>query len=204
MRPGDFCLLLMKAKNPKDGRIYYFVDKCLPFGSSISCAIFQDFSNAIAYLMFWKTQKSNINYLDDYLFVAYCRAICNAQVNTFMDLCEEISFPVAIEKTEWASNIIIFLGLLIDLINQVVCIPVSKVDRARQLIGEVLGSKKHKATVLQIQRLAGFLNFLCKVVIPGRTFTARLYSLTSGKLKPYHHVRVPLDVRQDLEMWKYS
>ena len=30
----------------------------------------------------------------------------------------------------------------------------------------------------------------------------RLYALTSGYLKPYHHVRVPIDVRQDLMMWR--
>ena len=40
--------LIMMAKSPKDGLSYYFVDKCLPFGASISCAIFQAFSNVVA------------------------------------------------------------------------------------------------------------------------------------------------------------
>ena len=105
------------------------------------------------------------------------------------------------DKTQWADHQIVFLGLLIDLIRQVVCIPIQKVEKAKILIEIVLGHKKKKATVLQIQRLAGYLNFLCKCVVPGRTFTMRLYSLTSGKLKPYHHIRIPCDVRQDLEMW---
>ena len=30
--------LVMKAQNPIDNKWYYFVDKCMPFGASISCA----------------------------------------------------------------------------------------------------------------------------------------------------------------------
>ena len=45
--------LIMKARNPEDAekKWKYFVDKCLPFGASISCAIFQAFSDAIAFIM---------------------------------------------------------------------------------------------------------------------------------------------------------
>ena len=35
--------LIMKAESPYDGKTYFFVDKCLPFGAVISCAIFQSF-----------------------------------------------------------------------------------------------------------------------------------------------------------------
>ena len=55
--------LVMMAESPIDGKIYYFVDKCLPFGASISCAHFQAFSDAIAYLMLKRTNKEAINYL---------------------------------------------------------------------------------------------------------------------------------------------
>ena len=33
MKVRDFMLLLMKAEHPETGVTYYFVDKCLPFGS---------------------------------------------------------------------------------------------------------------------------------------------------------------------------
>ena len=35
--------LVLKAEHPRTGAMCYFVDKCLPFGASISCAIFQAF-----------------------------------------------------------------------------------------------------------------------------------------------------------------
>ena len=202
IKASDFMLLVMKAKDPKTGKTFYFVDKCLPFGSSISCAIFQEFSNAVAHLVVFRVKKPNINYLDDYLFVAMTKQMCNEQIEVFIEICSQIKFPVALDKTEWAVQIIVFLGLLIDNINQVICIPVEKLEKAKVLINEILGNKKRKATILQIQRLAGFLNFLCKCIVPGRAFTTCLYALTAGKLKPYHHVKIPSDVIQDLLMWK--
>ena len=39
LRVSDFCLLLMKAESPLDGRTYFFIEKALSFGSSISCAV---------------------------------------------------------------------------------------------------------------------------------------------------------------------
>ena len=51
--PSQRWLLVMKARDPKTHKWYYFVDKCLPFGSSISCAHFQRFSNALRVIVEW-------------------------------------------------------------------------------------------------------------------------------------------------------
>ena len=51
MKKSHWRFLVMKAQSPLDEKIYYFIDKCLPFGSSISCAHFQAFSNAIAHIV---------------------------------------------------------------------------------------------------------------------------------------------------------
>ena len=50
MKPSQRCWLIMMTKHPETGQILYFVDKCLPFGASISCAHFQAFSDVIAYI----------------------------------------------------------------------------------------------------------------------------------------------------------
>ena len=50
LSPKCFPLLAMKAQHPVNKKWYYFVDKCLPFGASISCAIFQSFSNALVHI----------------------------------------------------------------------------------------------------------------------------------------------------------
>ena len=196
-------LLLMKAQHPTTGVIYYFYDKCLPFGSSISCSIFQSFSDSVAHIVTYITHEPLINYLDDYLFVAYIRNECNEQVQVFLNVCKDIQFPVSLEKTHWGAQVIIFLGLLLDTIEQEIGIPMEKIRKARNLIEYFLNKKNHKATVLQTQQLCGVLNFICKAVVPGRAFLTRLYSLAPSNLKPHHHVTIKAESRFDLLIWKH-
>ena len=204
LKVQDFSLLILKAEHPLTGKTYFFIKKCLPFGSSISCAHFQSISNAIAHIVKVKTGKTNVNYLDDYLFASLWKSSCDMQIRTFLQVCKEICFPVAMEKTVLSTSIIVFLGLLINTGAQVVCIPLEKVKRALDMIEFFVNRNNKKATVLKIQKLCGFLNFLCRAVVPGRTFTARLYSLIAKKtgLKQHHHVRITDEARKDLMVWK--
>ena len=200
LKPGCFKWLLMKARNPKDGKFYWFVDKCLPFGSAVSCAVFQAFSDAVAHLVKFRTRKELVNYLDDFLFIALLKALCNGQVDIFLQICSEINFPVSLEKTIMATTCLTFLGLLLDTISQQISLPIEKVLKAKECVTKVLVRKK--VTVKELQQLCGFLNFLCRAIVPGRAFTRRLYSYTKGlKLKPHHHVLVKAEMRLDLRIW---
>ena len=202
IRKKDWKYLVMKAISPIDGKTYYFVDKCLPFGASISCSHFQRFSNAVKHLVQWKTKKDLVNYLDDFLFAALMKFLCNNQIKAFLDICALIKFPVSLEKTFWASTCMTFLGMLIDTANQCVAIPIEKIEKAKYLIQEILQKKSKKVTLAQLQKICGFLNFLGKCVIPGRAFTRRLYAYTSNdKLKPHHHININSEMRGDLTMW---
>ena len=202
----EYMLLVMKAKHPVNGKWYFFVDKCLPFGSSISCAIFQAFSDAIAFLVTHRINKPVVNYLDDYFFAALRKMICDWQVNQFLDICKRINFPVSLEKTFWGTTILTFLGLLLNTETQTVSIPYDKVQKALNLMDFYLDRKNKKTTVQKAQELCGLLNFLCKCVVPGRAFVTRLYSMTGTgskdkKLKPHHHVRITEEHRLDIQVW---
>ena len=195
--------LVLKATHPVTLKTWYFFDKCLPFGSSISPKIFQDISDSIAHIVKFKTQNRTLNYLDDYFFVALLKAWCNGQVEQFLQICEEINFLVSLEKTYLGTTMLVVLGLLIDTVRQVVCIPKEKVDKALFWINMLLNRKDRKATVLEIQKLCGTLNFLCKCVIPGRAFLHRFYALISNpNLLQHHHVRLTIKNREDLKIWK--
>ena len=200
INPEDFCLLVMKAESPFDGKTYYFVDLCFPFGASISCSHFQGVSNAVAHLVKFRTKKDLVNYLDDYFFVTMIKLICNNQVDTFLAVCHEICFPVSLEKTFWDFTTMTFLGFLLDTVKQLILIPVEKLDRAINQIDTLLSKKK--VTVHHIQKLCGFLNFLGRCIIPGRTFTRRLCAYIAGYLKPHHHVKVNQEMKMDLQIWR--
>ena len=167
--------LVMKAKNPADGKFYYFVDKCMPF-------------DIISHIMEFKMKRENINYSDDFFFTALRKLICDNQVKCVMDICNAINFPVSKEKTFWGSTQITFLGLLIDTVRQMVFTPIEKVHKAKELIEHLLHKKNNKTKLKSLQKLTGFLNFLGKSIVPGRTFTRRLYAYTKGVLKPHHHI----------------
>ena len=199
--PDDWPLLVMKAENPKDGKIYYFVDKCLPFGHSISCALFQKMSDAMEWITRHRTGKESINYLDDFFFAAVKKFLCDLQVETFLHVCEEINFPYSQEKTQWSCTQLVFLGLLINTVLRLICVPTEKIEKAKDLILILLQRKKSKAKLIEIQRLAGYLNFLCKAVLPGRPFVRRLYFMCSGLTHPHHHTKLNHGAKEDLRMW---
>ena len=175
--PGHRKYLIMKAENPKiPGRFFYFSDKSLPFGSSISCSHFTRFSNALLHIVMKTTSKTYqmSNYLDDFLFLSDSEEECNQLVRTFLSICEEISFPVSMEKTEWASKRLVFLGILLDGERHVLSIPIDKVERTITMLKWI--TDKKKATVKELERLSGLLNFLNKAIVPGRIFTRRMYA----------------------------
>ena len=193
--------LCMKARSPLDSKWYYFFDKCLPFGSGISCKHFQDFSDCVAYLVQWRAKlgKKVTNYLDDYLFCAPLKLACDLQCKTFLEICGEINFPISMDKTFWSSTRMVFLGFMIDTVNQIVCIPLEKISKGVNMITYLLG--KRSMTVLQLQQLCGYLNFLSRCIVPGRTFTRRLYSYIDPKLKSHHHIRISEEIKLDLNVW---
>ena len=166
----DWNLLILKAEHPITGKVYYFVDKYLPFGASISCALFQKFSDAVAFLVTFRTKQHLINYLDDFLFAALLRSWCNQQIQIFIDICSEIKFPVSLEKTFWGTTRLVFLGLLLDTVEQLVMIPIEKIKHAVDLIDKILNTKRGKVTLKQLQKICGFLNFLGRAMVPGRAF----------------------------------
>ena len=194
--------LIMKAKSPIDGKIYYFVDKCLPFGASISCTHFQGFSDAVAHIVKFKTKQDLVNYLDDFLFAQLLKLLCNQQMQAFLDVCSRINFPVSMEKTFWAATRMIFLGFLIDTVNEMVSLPKEKIEKGLDLIQAALDRPSKKLTLKELQKICGFLNFLGRCIIPGRAFTRRLYANTTGVTKPHHHIRISTEMRMDLQMWQ--
>ena len=219
MNLESFKWLIFKAKDPSDGRFKYFVDKCLPFRARISCSHYQRFSSSIRHILKNRIQniKSHIddgfggktkeeidNYLDDFLFLAITKLLCNQMIEQFLLLCQEINLPVAEEKTQWADTIIIFLGILLDGSKLILSIPLEKQQKALRLLNELTG--KRKITVKQLQVLCGYLNFLSKAIFSGRTFTRRIYakySSMSNKLKQHHHITIDSELRFDCEIWRF-
>ena len=123
-------------------------------------------------------------------------------VNTFMQICSPINFPINKEKTCWPTTKLVFLGLLLDTVNQLILLPQEKVMAGRRLLVRFLNKKK--ITLRELQQLCGFLNFLGHAIVPGRAFIRRLYVLTSAKaekLQPHHHLKILQEMKLDMYVW---
>ena len=213
VRVSDRCFLIMKACHPISGKTVYLVEKCVPFSASISCSHFQRFSNSLHHIITTVMGKkfSTVNYLDDYLFIEVSKQKCNQLVRKFLEICKRIKFPVSMEKTEWASTKITFLGILLDGDRNLLVVPEDKRLFCYNLLNSVMS--KRTVTIKQLEILAGHLNFLGKAIFPARAFTRRMYSKFSGlidyrnndktvkKLKRFHHITVDAEFKLDCGIW---
>ena len=137
-RKSAFCILplnkscwkwvVMKATHPRSGVVMYFVKKCLPFRSSVSCAHFQCLSDALKYLAEYRVDCKDFltNYLDDFLFLARLMSQCNHLMNTFLSLCAKVGFLISVEKMVWTILQIVFLGILLNGNTFTLSIPLEK------------------------------------------------------------------------------
>ena len=203
--------LVLKMRHPDTNIWYYFMDRCMPFGASISCAQFQKFSDGLKHIAHWRiTMRLHINpsitnYLDDFLFAAITRWICNQMVLIFLQICKEINCPMSPEKTEWATQLIVFLGILLNGKLMVMSVPEEKRNKAINLLNEAIQRKKLK--ICEIQKLTGTLNFLNRAITTGRAFTRGMYTKlkirdnSGALLKQHHHVNLKQDFIQDCRVW---
>ena len=189
LQPGSFPWLVFKAENPDTSETLYFVDKCLPFGASISCSHCQHFCNVLKHILEYRINKNSAkffnahlkeliefitNYLDDFLFIAFSVNKCNKMVAEFTKLCNELGVPIAHDKMELGAIQTTFLGMLLDGDRFLIMIPVEKQMHALDMLNKILDSKK--ATLKEVEKLAGYLNFLNCAIVSGRVFTCRMYA----------------------------
>lgn len=180
----------------------YYFDKCLQMGCSSSCQIFEEFSKAIEWIAQKKLNVENMTHmLDDFFMVNSTKTQCSKDLSRFLAMCKDVNIPIAQEKTCGPATVMSFVGYEIDSIKSEVRLPQEKVEKCKQAISDILPKKKIQ--LKELQSVIGMLNFACGVVIPGRAFLRRLIDLTIGVKKPFHHIRVTAEAKEDLQVWQH-
>ncbi|XP_067676250.1 uncharacterized protein [Haliotis asinina] len=124
VNPGDFELLSIHFQGQ-----YYF-DKCLPFGCSISCSVFEKFSPFLQWHMLRQLPYRQLkHYLDDFLTVGrHGSGECEQNLGTCLTALSDLGVPIAHEKTVAPATCLILHNLEIDTANMKVRIPPGKVS----------------------------------------------------------------------------
>ena len=94
---------------------------------------------------------------------------------------------------------LMFLGIVIDMLNMQLRLPHAKLLELRALIRSWLGRKA--CSRRELQSLTGKLQHICKVVKPGRSFLRRMLELLRGIGKAHHQVCLNYSFRSNLVWW---
>lgn len=111
-----------------------------------------------------------------------------------------LNIPISASKTEGPSQIIQFMGIILDSGKMEARLPEDKVERIKSALSNF--QSRRSTTLQELQSLIGTLNFACKVIAPGRPFLQRIIHLTRGVKKPHHHIKLTTGFYKDIEMWK--
>ena len=178
----------------------FFVDTRLPFGSRSSPYIFNQFAEALAWILIYICGIQNvIHYLDDFLLCGSDLEACKDNVASMQTLFTELGVPLAPEKTFGPSTTITYLGIEIDSVEQVIRLPDNKLSELIILLR--WWSQRRKCTKRELLSLIGSLSFACKVVKPGRIFLRRLIDLSTTVDRLHHHICLNSEARLDIAWW---
>lgn len=176
----------------------YMIDTRLPFGARLSPSHFHRLSQAVK-RMLEKRQIKVVVYLDDIYITAPTFLECKHQLNTVITLLRELGFSIAWQKIAGPSQTITFLGIEIDSKRMQIRLPYEKVVAYKILLQEFLD--RPRASLRQLQRLAGILAFTSNVVSSGRPYQQRILDLLRSVRRPHHKVRLGADVKDDIQWW---
>lgn len=180
----------------------YFVDTCLPMGLASSCLIFSIISDAINWMATKRCEARIFSYLDDFLVVCSTKESTASSLDTLLELCQDIGFPVSEHKTEYPAKRMVFLGLGIDCDTQSFFVPEEKRLKLIQQIDVFLSARKR--LVRDFQKLLGKLNFVSVTLIPGKSLMHSMFVQLRGVLSSegWKSRRVTKNIAKDLGIWR--
>ena len=194
IHPDDWDLLGMQWQGN------FYMDTCLPFGLRSAPFLFNQFAEALHWILHTNHHVDAVHYLDDFLIVGSPGADqCASSVQETLRVCERLGIPVAMDKLEGPATCISFLGIMLDSEAQTLSLPQDKLEDILHRVHSWLG--RRSATKRELLSLIGRLSFASKVVPAGRLFLRRLIDLSTTVERLHHHIRLGPEAKADLAWW---
>ena len=179
----------------------YYVDLVLPFGLRSSGAIFNEFACLVRWIIIHHYNITEIvNYSDDF-FAVLSRdpVLALSQLGQIIKAFNDMKIPLADEKIEGPTTMLIYLGIMINSLNMTIEVPEEKVIEAIDNLQK--WKNRRTCTKRQLKSLIGKLGSICKVVRPGRMFSRRLIDLSTTVELMHHHITLNTEARADIKWW---
>ena len=175
----------------------YYVDLYLLFGLRSSPFLFNQISEALQWILKHNYGLGHVlHILDDFFIAESSKLACLENFSTLPFL----RVPIVAAKTPGPSQVLEFMGIVLDSTRMEARLPEDKLARISKLLDSF--SAHRAARLVDLQSLIGTLQFACKVVVPGRTFLQRMTNLTRGVPSCFYHIRLNKQFQWDITMWK--
>ena len=143
----------------------YFAERYLPYGLRTAPYVFNLFAEVFHWILADKMKSQEmqgevIHYLDDFLIVLPANGNMNRYSRLFTKSCEEVGLTVKEAKSE-EGLVASFGGVELDTAKMIIRLPTRKLAKAKKLVAAAVNSDA--LTLLELQTLTGFLNFICIV-----------------------------------------
>ena len=199
IHPSNYTATGLKWWFHGDSSPTYFYDARLPFGAKSSPEIFHRLTQAVRRMMAHRGFHDIIVYLDDFLVIAPTKEECESAYQVLLQLLQDLGFTISLKKLVPPTQCLTFLGVQLDTVTGEMALPLKKLMEFQSIIQEF--QFKRRATKQQLQRLAGKLNWACRVVFGGRTFLRRVIDQVNSLTNPRAKCQLGKDFHLDISWW---
>lgn len=198
--PDDAPLLGFHGQNK------YYTEQFLPFGLRTAPYLFNLFAETFHWILASDLQKNNlpavvVHYLDDFLIIHPGEENPETYSERFHHLAGRVGLSIKASKSE-QGTLVSFAGLELDTEQMVLRLPGSKLAKARTIVKTA--TEADSLTLLELQKITGYLNFVVMVTPLGRAFLRRLYNMQlffPPRSRHHYQRRISREAHKDLNWW---
>lgn len=162
-----------------DERLYQFTR--MPFGLSVAPRICTQLLSVVAFAL-RKEMERFVRYLDDFLFIAPSRKLIQEALVTAHRVFTAFGLVVNQSKTEGPVQVITFLGIEINSLQQTLACSAARIAELRSLLADASAARVVRRK--HLESLIGKLSFAAQVLPGARPFMRRLLdTLGRGRRK---------------------
>ena len=197
VHPADRYLLGMKWRDQ------YYVHLALPFGLRSAPYIFNTVAEAVEWILVHSYKVPDLlHYLDDFVTAGPSNSPqCAQNLSTSVAVCKCLGLPLHPGKCVGPTPVLTVLGIELDSLAHVACLPADKLQVLRDLIRSWLPRKW--CFRQELESLIGHLHYAAKVVWPGRTFLRHMIDLLCCFRAKDHPIRLNQEFYCDLLWWHH-
>ena len=195
VHPDDQILLAMQWK----GGIY--IDTVLPFGLRSAPKIFSAIADALEWILLDQGVSLILHYLDDFLTMGKPNTTeCQHNLELTTRLCEFLGMPLKVEKLEGPTEVLIFLGIILDTLRLEIRLPTDTPAELKEAIRK--WRRRDSCTKREFLSLIRKLVHATKVVTAGRTFLRRMIDTAMLVKCLNHHIKLTSEFHSDWAWWE--